>query len=215
MSWTNINNEESGSSIRTKINNAMNALFGELPIAQFWQNVTGQNYIEPVDGKGVVAPDAIFGDQKVRINDDGVRMNYLSFTPGAYSMKSLVIDEEGTVTATPFVSRNVVFADDNLALTLNNGAVMVFLDGKNVQINLPPAANSANAEVIIRLNKTDASYHLTVDASTSSNLWYNDHVNEVQSKQIRTSVKGSWVRIKSTGDIWIVVEDGGTWTYVT
>lgn len=59
MSWININNEESGSSIRTKINNAMNALFGNLPVVQLWEAVTGADRIKPTDSNGIETPELV------------------------------------------------------------------------------------------------------------------------------------------------------------
>ena len=202
MSWTNISNTESGSSIRTKINNAFNALFGELPIVQFWQNVTGQNRIEPTDSKGIEAPEVV---------TDSLNVMDLAFTGPEGAYKPLYVGTDGGIKTTINKMGIISSGTSSEIDTIFN--VVYVTSQNNYILTLPLASANMHKEIIIR-KATSATYELNIEITTGDILNFTD--GSVASLGIKAQAAGAWVKLKAYGQGlatgWAVIADSGDWT---
>ena len=183
MSWTNISNEEGGTSIRTKINNAMNALFGELPITQFWQEVSGQGRIEPTDSMGVQAPDVV---------TDELTVVDLAFGGPVGTAKPLFVDPDGKVKTQ---NNKMGIISSGTSSTLSDIFDVVYVKSENNYVlTLPDAASNMDREVLIRKASSE-SYELSIEKNLGDILTFTDA--SLASFGIKATAAGAWVKIKA------------------
>ena len=212
MSWTNISNEEGGTSIRTKINNAMNALFGELPITQFWQEVSGQDRIEPTDSKGVQAPAAVFGGtfpDQISIGHDGtVRLSNLA---GGVTHQRIKIDAEGFLITDPI--EYLMYLTTEAEITWNGTISYFFINNTiNMQINLPDPGLHLGSDFFVR--KTSSNSAKVKIATTGPEFVRYDNAI---GGNIETTTAGAFLHMKAmelseSVQYWVVINEKGTWT---
>jgi hypothetical protein len=274
MSYTPINNDETGSSVRSKINSMFNTLFNtkeylwtlisgrikpvnDYPVDATEVNVSGNlyannsnvqiinnklrlfyaagftelhrrliidnegfanavleqleektgdaDYIEPTQGKKIYAPEVKTEDIKL---------------PGlggfAESQRQLMIDNAGNVSAVAESSsaNGMAIVGETGNSSPQTPNEMVYLTDAHITRNLPVASSMGNGEFLYRLNNETGGYALTISATSSINLWMDDNTHDIQSKMISTTEKGAWVKLKSNGFIWTVIQHGGNWIYV-
>lgn len=229
MSWTDIENLESGSSVRNKINAAFNALFGATPVTTLWSIITASGRIKPDDDREVeittlhasqVNTSALNAGaaNQVQVFNNQLRLPYLG---GFSSMqKPLVIDSEGfvktddTETAGDAVTGKGIYYNTGVAavdLSLLSPNHMVNA-GLNVDITLPSPSNSNNADVYVRKMANNA-YSVSLHTD-----WDELRFNHEIGKGMTTVDPGAWIHLKALnqGDVawWIVVAQGGTWTLI-
>lgn len=227
MSWTNINNEESGSSIRTKINNAMNALFGALPVPEFWETVPGQTSIRPKDSKNILTPE-ILATTKVEttlveaanlhVADDAI-FDDLTFTGDPSDRRPVVSGPDGKLHKGAFEDFGGAFTgrgsdivtgtDKNIILSKPNVFVRTFDD--DCDLILPSAATSLNAEInVVKMRDNANEARIFPDGSDA--IFFAD----ASGNGLITTELDAWVRLKCVGGgEWYVMSHGGTWSITT
>jgi len=224
MSWTNIENNEGGASVRQKINDAMNALFGfknnPAPAEEQsrWEDV-GVNGIQPKDDKEIhgtlVNVSALEVAENVEVDEQG--NFYIKDQAPSVGASPLRINTDGkvyaaTVTATPGeveVGRDAVVVDESAhAADLDTPTMLVVYNGQ-CDISLEDAPTRRTAEFTVR--KAKGTGVVTLNANSII-------MDDAEGGVLQLSGLGSWVTVKAvvnttvspSSSDWWVVKHGGT-----
>lgn len=230
MSWTDIEDGEPGNSVRAKINNAFQALFGASPTS-LWEVISGSGHIKPKDNRPVdvteLEADEITTEElhagsssQVQVINDKLRLPYLGGFEG--SSMPLIIDAEGYVQTDEEqegdapVGRGVMFTQYGYGVSVNfdplRPTILVIKD-ENFDIQMPAAADQNNVEAVVR-KCSDNTYAVTINTIGGETRW-DDKIGN----GLTTTEMGAWVRLKSVRvseilQYWVVVEIGGEWTII-
>lgn len=211
MSFQQLNNGESGSVIRQKLNSMLNTLFNSN--FGLWGKINEEKII-PLNDMPVEAPSVTVTSQ--------LRVPYLGGFPEL--SKSLMVDNEGFLQVDESTEAGeATWGHGNMYLFPGNPAVSVDLQRPNIfigqsvtantDIQLPLAIESNTAEVYVKKLANNA-YAVTINSDFDETR-HNHNVGN----GITTTDPGAYIRLKAVKQSeilaeWIVMEIHGTWTLI-
>ena len=233
MSWIDIENNESGSSVRAKINTAFAYLYNQIIISAtpLWEVIGGNNRVTPTSDRDVEVPTlhanavetttlSAGTNNQVQVVGNQLRCTYLGGFPQL--TKPLVVDNEGfVITGDETGQGDAPVGRGVRYITFGEGTdvdlmrpTMLININANYDIQFPEASLYNNAEVVVR-KMGDNAYAVTLN--TILDQFRHDHQ---VGNGITTIDPGAWVRVKAVmvSEVlhqWMVVEMGGTWTIIT
>lgn len=225
MPLQTINNNESGLSVRTKLNTMLTELYSALNSApiELWK--VESDVLQPAVLNSVqIAVLSIITELQVannfQVNEDGsVQILDLGgFEAG--TKKGLSIDSTGKIVLSDPTGGAVPVQGTGMAVVTTATAVVdlitptviVTAANMNVDLSLPAAEWSKDAEVVVR-KFSDDSYAVTINNTGFGVL--NLHPGSGGSGNGCTTTEvGAWIRLKSDGANWYAVEFGGIWSVV-
>lgn len=224
MPFQTINNNESGLSVRTKLNTMLTELYSALFSTPVEHWLLEGSVLKPKTSNLVTIPTLIalefLAAENFQVNEDGsVQILDLGgFEAG--TKKGLSIDSTGKIVlsdpdggATPVQGTGMVNVFSATAVVdLISPTVVVTTVGQNVDLTLPAAEWSKDAEVVVRKFSDDA-YAVTIN-NTGVGAVYLHPGSGGSGNGCTTTEVGAWIRLKSDGANWWAVEFGGVWSVV-
>lgn len=230
MSWTNINNGEGGSSVRTKINNAMQSLFNLLPIETLWEVVSGSNKIKPIEARDIEttkvyteAIDAGTGSPvPVQVDNNKLKLGYLAFE--GQGVKLLGVDSDGEILhadnagsegltqwSPGIFQTNVNLASHNI--TLANPTIIAYSQ-VNLDLQLP-GGSIAGAKIVVKKARGNA-FSVTIHCSSPHMIFFNDETY----MGLTTTTANAWIMLRPSkidnepenNFIWYALMHSDGWT---
>ena len=185
MSWINIINGEGGASVRTKINNAMTAIFDSLTLP-FWEDVSGTNKIQPKDAKSIQAVlgefDGLAAGSGGALTVEGSDIKFPYFQFEGAGVKMLAVSTDGIITVvspdedegTQPLSQSTLATTNQSShdITLVTPTILVFNESNNIDLQLP-GGNIMGGQVTVRKCRDNA-YSVTINTTASHPIYYNE-----------------------------------------
>ena len=226
--WENIENDEDGGPVRSKINNAMSYLYNAVSsvVSPLWEIVAGTGNVKPTNDRGIEAPTvdtAHLTSQQITAGSAGqvqvvtnkLRCTYLGgFGVGT---RPLVVDSEGFVETDETSSgdtpqgRGAVYLSLWAEFTAQINSPVMFVNlAQNCEIALPSPESVPNAEFEVRKLANNA-YAVTLNTVIEGAM-----LNHNIGDGFTTDEPGAYIRIKAViiSEIiarWVVVNKTGTW----
>lgn len=220
-----INNNESGASVRQKLNNMFTELYNSLisvPVGH-WHvvlDVLKPTMVDAVQVVSLSVLNELSAANNFKVNPDGsVQILDLGgFEPG--TKKGLSVDSAGKIVLSdpeagsiPVMGTGIVTVTGaEHAVDLLHPTIIVNSSNQNVNLTLPAAEWSKDAEVVVR-KFSDDFYAVTIN-NTGVGIVVVHPGPGGSGNGCTTNQPGAWVRLKSNGADWYVIEYGGTWSAV-